>query len=259
MTAADTENLWSNSISERLCAARALSESELAKARARLRADRPCPSWPYGYATSINPLLMTLGVSPGSARSWAGRDPAKQPFDAPTAGKQHSHIARLERETEFGKRVCHLAGEILQIGEIPEEDAYAVFGNVVLDPNRSGRASNVTIKREFAWWILRTIRDHLRPRYLICLGMKGNRSTARFLEQSFDGFMRKEPHREYRFRSYKRSELTFEEWDVEGSHGNQIKIVYWPQHPRRAPFSSFEIWRAACREFAERHGDLIRP
>ena len=137
MTKARAERLWSDSASERLSAACALAPAELDAARAHLRADAPATVrtiWPYGYATSINPLLVTLGISPGSARSWKGKDPSKLPFEAPTAGKPHPHIARLGCSTRFGKWVQHLAREVLQTGDLAEEHAYALFGNLVLDP-----------------------------------------------------------------------------------------------------------------------------
>ena len=251
--------LWSDSAGERLAATRTLSEPALVEARARLRAGLPTADWPYGFATSINPLLVTLGISPGSARSWKGRDPAKDPFAAPTAGQPHPHLTVMRRATPFGDRIRHLARTILTVGDLTDDDAYALFGNVVLDPGRSGAARDVRINPEFAGWVLRAIRDHLRPRHLICLGMKGHRDAARLLEQTFDGFVRARPHREHRFRFYERSELTFQEWDVEGPHGNKTTVVFWPQHPRRAPFTRFDFWQAACREFAERHGADIRP
>ena len=89
--------------------------------------------------------------------------------------------------------------------------------------------------------------------------MKGNRTVAELLKVAFVGFDRETPCAVHRFEGYPRSDLTFEEWEVIGPNGNRILIVYWPQHPRRAPFSSPEYWRRACREFAGRHGGRIRP
>ena len=262
MTALNTERLWSDSVSERLAAARKLDGPTRLALRERLRDHAPDTvraQWPYGYATSINPLLVTLGVSPGSARSWKGKDPSKLSFEPPIAGRPHPHIARLGCSTSFGKRVLHLARTLLQTGDLTAEDAYAVFGNVVLNPGRSGEASSVTVDPAFAGWVLRSIRDQLRPRFLVCFGMKGNCTVAELLKDTFVGFDRKTPCTARRFEGYLRSKLTFEEWEVIGPNGNRILIVYWPQHPRRAPFSSPEYWQAACQEFAERHGGRIRP
>ena len=211
MAETDTNHLWTDSARERLAAARGLSEPAQVEARARLRAGLPTADWPYGFATSINPLLVTLGVSPGSARSSKGRDPAKDPFVAPTAGQPHPHLTVMRRATPFGERIRHLARTILRVGNLTDDDAYALFGNVVLDPGRSGTARAVRIDPQFAGWVLRAIRVHLRPRHLVCIGIKGHRDAARLLEQTFDGFVRARPHREHRFRFYKRSELTFQE------------------------------------------------
>ena len=259
MTTINASQLWSDSAGERLAAARALSEAALVEAHAELRAGLATADWPYGFATSINPMLVTLGVSPGSARSWKGRDPATEPFAAPTAGQSHPHLTAMRRATPFGDRIRHLARTVLKVGDLTDEDAYALFGNVVLDPGRSGAASDVRLRPQIAGRVLRVIRDQLRPRHLICFGMKGHRDAGRLLEQTFDGFTRSRPSRQDRFRSYERRHLTFQEWDVEGPSGNKIVIVFWPQHPRRAPFSDLDIWQAACREFAERHGADIRP
>ena len=231
MTEIDTNQLWSASAGARLAAARALSEPALSEVRARLRTGLPTADWPYGFATSINPLLVTLGISPGSARSWKGRDPAKEPFAAPTAGQPHPHLTAMRRATPFGERIRCLARTILKVGDLTDEDAYALFGNVVLDPGRSGAARDVQIDPEFAGWVLRSIRDQLRPRHLVCIGMKGHRDAARLLEQTFDGFVRARPHRAHRFHSYKRSDLTFLEWDVNGPNGNKTTIVFWPHTP----------------------------
>ena len=188
-----------------MAAARALSEPALTRALARLRADLPLVDWPYGFATSINPLLMTLGVSPGSARSWKGRDPAKDPFDAPTAGRPHPHLTAMRRATPFVDRIRYLARTVLRIESLTEEDAYALFGNVDLDAGRSGTERNVRLDPEFAGWVLRAIRRYLRPRHPVRLGMKVHRDVARLLEQAFDGFERAKPDREYPFHSYGRS------------------------------------------------------
>ena len=148
MTELNTERFWSDSVSERLAAARDLNQTARLALRERLRDDAPetvRAQWPYGYATSVNPLLVTLGISPGSAQSWKGADPSKLPFEPPTAGCPHPHIARLGCSTAFGKRVVHLARTILQTGDLTAEDAYGLFGNVVLNPGRSGKASSVTI------------------------------------------------------------------------------------------------------------------
>ena len=252
------EDLWSDSVGQRLRSARALSEPELEAVHAALCEGCPVEPWPYGNATSINPLLVTLGPSPGNSPNRAVPDPAGRPLDLPTAGRRHPHT-KYEDSRGVWDRIRYLARTILEIGGATEEDAYALLGNMSLDTKRSASVSDVRIDPVFARWVLRTIRDRLRPRYLVCFGLKSKREALGLLEETFDAFARGKPHAEHRFRGYDRSRLVFQEWDCTGPSGNKMKIVQWPQHPSRAPFTSFPFWQQACREFADRHRRLIRP
>ena len=258
MAAAKGKDLWSDSVSERLRSAGGLSERELEAVRAALCEGCPVEPWPYGNATSINPLLVTLGPSPGNSPNRAFPDPAGRPLDLPTAGKRHPHT-NYEDSRGVWDRIRYLARTILQIGGATEENAYALLGNMSLDTRRSGSVSDVRIAPVFARWVLRTIRDRLRPRYLVCFGLKSKKEALGLLEETFDGFALGKPHAEHRFRGYERRRLVFQEWDCTGPCGNEMKIVQWPQHPSRAPFTSFPFWQQACREFADRHGRLVRP
>ena len=107
--------------------------------------------------------------------------------------------------------------------------------------------------------MLRTVRDKLRPRVLVCLGLKGKPEAVELLSAAFDGFDAAGPHAEHPLACYRRSRFVFREWECTGPHGNRIKVVLWPQHPSRAPFTNLATWRDACREFADRHRDLVRP
>ena len=60
-----TARIWTDSIAARLSSARTLSDGALAALHNGLCEGCPVTPWPYGNATSINPLLVTLGASPG--------------------------------------------------------------------------------------------------------------------------------------------------------------------------------------------------
>ena len=250
---------WSDSIEQRLRAARVMSKCELAVVHERLREGCPVEPWPYGCATSINPLLVTLGPSPGNSPDPTVPDPAGKPLAPPTAGERHPHTKYNDRKGVW-RKIRFLARTVLSGGNTDEEeDVYALLGNMSLDTRRAGSATDVPIRLGFGRWVLRTIRDGLRPRYLICIGLKGHEQARNLLEETFDGYERRRPHAEYRFRGYGRVCLTFQEWDCTGPEGNAIKIVHWPQHPSKPPFGSLETWKDACREFADRHRDLVHP
>ena len=258
MAVAKGKDLWSDSVGERLRSARALVGRELEAVHAALCEGCPVEPWPYGNATSINPLLVTLGPSPGNSLDPAVPDPAKERLRLPTADERHPHT-KYKDSRGVWDRIRYLARTVLEIGGATEEEAYALLGNMSLDTRRSGRVRDVQIDPAFGRWVLRTIRDRLRPRYLVCFGLKSKKEALGLLEETFDGFARGKPHAEHRFRGYERSRLAFQEWDCTGLSGNKMKIVQWPQHPSRAPFTSFPLWQQACREFADRHRRLVRP
>ena len=253
-----TAGLWTDSIAERLSSARALSNGALDALQIGLCEGCPVTPWPYGNATSINPLLVTLGASPGGSPNPNDPDAGENPLELPTAGVRHPHTT-YEDAKGFWPKIRCLARTVLAVGTTTAEDAYALFGNMNLDTARSGKASDVQFDPVFGAWVLRTIRDQLQPRFLVCLGLRTSRGANTLLEQAFDGFDRKRPHAEPRLACYQDKRLTFREWDCTAPTGNELKIVHWPQHPSRPEFNAFAPWQAACREFATRHRDLIRP
>ena len=250
--------IWGDSISERLNGARALSDSALCAVQRDLCQGCPVAVWPYGNATSINPLLVTLGPSPGGSPNRKDPDPAGKPLALPTAGVRHPHTT-YEDDKGFWPKIRCLARTVVQAGTTSNADSYALFGNMNLDPNRAGKASDVRIDPAFGEWVLRTIRDRLRPRFVICLGLKGKPDALKLLARVFDEFNGAEPHEAHPLVCYERRRLMFREWNCRGSTGNQTKLVLWPQHPSRSPFTRPEIWRGACQEFADRHRSLVRP
>ena len=256
LSASETARIWSDSIGERLRGARALNESALSGVHEELCRGCPVPPWPYGNATSINPLLVTLGPSPGGSPDRSVPDQSGKPLDLPTAGKRHPHT-NYEDGRNYWRKIRRLARTILQAGTTSSEESYALFGNMNLDSSRSGKASDVRIDEKFGRWVLRTIRDGLRPRFLVCFGLKGKPEAMELLAHAF-GIDPATPH-EHRLECYERKRLVFREWDCEGSTGNPVKLVLWPQHPSQAPFTNMNIWRNACQEFAHRHRGLIRP
>ena len=247
-------------MSERLLAARSLGDEELERLQRELCRGCPVEPWPYGNATTVNPLLVTLGASPGASPS--ADDPGVGPLELPPAGAMHPH-AIYEDGRGFWRKVRLLARELLTVGSATEADAYALFGNMNLSPVRSGSASEVQVEERFAAWVVETVRDRLRPRFLVCLGLKARRNgpgrdLAALLERSFSDFCADRPHAAHGF-EHGSTRYEFSEWDVIGPLGNAVKVVHWPQHPSRPPFGKFAVWERACREFAGRHAGLLRP
>ncbi len=67
-------------------------------------------------------------------------------------------------------------------------------------------------------------------------------------KHAFDGSSRPRTQRS-------RPRYFFEEWNV--AEGQLNKIVFWPNHPRWPPVSTFKDWKTACEEFKNRNGKLV--
>lgn len=251
------EDLWAPTPRERLNAARHITSGELKQIHENLGRGCPIEPWPYGNATVINPLLVTLGVSPGNSPATGDNEfLIAGGHEFPPAGTPHPGT-RYRDTAGYWDKLRLLARLALMGPGTDEDDALSLFGNLNLDTGQSGEASNVTVKSDFAAWVSRTIRYGLRPRLVVMLGLstylRSNRSIAEIFENTFPGFDIKKPQREVPFSAYMQKNLVFREWDIPCENDGALTLVMWPQHPSRAPFSNFELWDASCREFAERY------
>ena len=255
------KDIWGSSKNARLAAAKAIPEGDLKKINELLCLDCPITPWPFGNATSINPLLVTLGASPGGSPSDGDTgflESGSHPF--PTAGYPHPGTAYQDTKGYWDK-MRGLASEFLTPDGGSLNDALALFGNVNLDTSCNGKAQQVIVDLAFANWVLKLISNGLRPRFLVLLGLSGylqsNPEVNKLFEQTFQGFDSRRPHRKIRFSGYLEKNLIFREWDVFNNAGEELMIVMWPQHPSRVPFVSMDTWRASCTEFSERYVHLI--
>lgn len=210
-------------------------------------------------------MLVTLGASPGN--SPAPGDIASTAYlELPPAGEPHPHVY-YEDTKGYWDSVRHLARIMLKPSAGSENDAFALFGNMNLDRERSGSASEVTIDPSFARWVLRTIRYGLRPRWLVCLGLTTRLKQDRALRQALESLLDLDidkPDEEYPFESERRPIKSqgriyyFREWRVP-TVDVPLTVVFWPQHPSWPPLNTCAKWRSACKQFFDRHpGDAER-
>ena len=248
-------DLWCESASRRLKSARSLTALQLDCIRKALCEGCPVEPWPYGNATSINPLLVTLGASPGNSPQAGDLDTG--PLELPPAGLPHPHVENYQDGSGYWDKVRHLARAVTTPTDGSETDAYALFGNMNLDPARSGDASSVDINRTFAEWVLRTIKCQLRPRWLVCLGLTGKFRQDRAVRQAFESIFELDLEKPDEKHQLLASRYCFREWEVHAGR-HPLIVVLWPNHPSRHPFGDFEQWRGACEQFRVRHAERLR-
>ena len=96
--------VWSSNPLERLAAARQLNELEIKELHEDLAKDCPIKPWPFGNATTVNPFLVTLGVSPGNSPESGDHGFFKGKCrQFPTAGEPHPGCVRLTDVSVVGE------------------------------------------------------------------------------------------------------------------------------------------------------------
>ena len=258
---APPEELWATSRKARLASARAITSEALDAVHTELCRGRTEPGWPYGSATPVNPVLVVLGPSPGNSPKRGDRHfVAREPFALPTSGEPHPGVW-YDDPKGYWNKIRELARAVLDADGAIGADAFSLFGTMNLSSAASGNASSAPISTPGARWVLATIRDGLRPRVLVLLGMRTlltvGGEVCGLLEHTFKGVNMRRPHREYPLDAYTKRRLTFREWDTSAGDGAPLLLVDWPQHPNRAPFTNARWWSAACEQFAAHHPSLI--
>lgn len=265
-TGSEYLDLWSNDPAIRLNAARRLDSAAIERLTSSLLDKCPLTSWPFGSPTVANPFLLTLAVSPGGSPSNENlEEHIIEAYAGPTFGRPHDGIYYPDR-ARFWRKLRNLA-EIC-FPNFNETDAHSLYGHLNLDNGCAGNARYASFNPKLGRWVLDRIVNHLRPRFVIILGVQGYlkhfpEARNAVNEILFNGVeiagvrCLTEPHRAIPLNSYSKANLCFREWDVQYSDGRMITYVFWPQHPSRPPFSSFDYWVEACEDFFERHKKVL--
>lgn len=227
-------------------------EATLGKKVSQLRSSlvKGCPiePWPYGNSTSINPFIVTLGVSPGVSHQKGDQVYHRGGNQFPTAGTPHPGVYYKDTK-KYWCKIRFLAQTTLEAYNVGRDDALSLFGNLNLDTRRNASPDKASVDPAFATWVLQMIRCKLRPHFVVMLGMLGflrnNKSIHEAFNKSFSGFNVNDPHHTFPFKGYKKKQFQFRQWNF-----GDLTLVMWPQSPTHSPFASnLEAWKAACGEF----------
>jgi len=252
------EGLWSSSPTHRLRAAKALTQQQLDQIHRNMLTNAPNGKWPHGQSTSINPLIVVLGPSPGASPQTGDEDdPYDKPQILPTSGV-HPMISTYNDGKRFFESCRTLFNTMLASRRINGPDVFSLCGIMNLNPFRAGSANDVEFDPDFVKWVLHIISEHLRPRILVCLGLKGrlNGDAKHLFEETFSGLNFRHAQ-SFVFKAYEDKRLTFDELEIPNRGDYPMLLVSWPNHSSRAPFSNSDLWEKSCEEFRDRHRHLI--
>ncbi len=246
MGASHAGQLWHEDAHTRLQTARNISPADQASYVNSVSANCPVPTWPHGMPTAINPKIVVLGPSPGNSPE-KGEKQAPSSYSPPTFGTAHSKLFYSDARGFFAKVRLLCIGILREQYGLSDGDALALSGMMNLDIGQFGRSSEVKYDPNLVRWVLRTIIDKLRPDHLICIGLKSEAKVI--LPQIAQGIDATRPDRVLTFRAYAKRSLTYQEWSVKRNDSATTRVVLWPQHPGKAPFTNAQLWQASIDEY----------
>lgn len=241
--------LWDSNPHVRLRAARDTGATNQDAIQKWVSSNCPVTPWPYGMPTVINPKIIVLGPSPGNSPAKDGGAAPLPSYDPPAFGEPHQKLFYQDTKRFFVKVRALCSGILATRYGLTEHEALSLSGMMNLDTGQFGNAKDVQFDAQLVRWVLSTIHEKLRPDYLICLGLKSR--IADILPFVSPGLDSRRPHRTLEFKGYTRRVLRYHEWTVRRSDGDSMRLVLWPQHPSRAPFSNPLLWQASIDEYAK--------
>jgi len=241
-------DLWSATPRERVRAAADLAPEQRAAALRRVLFNG---SWPFGMPTSINPLVVVVGASPGNRPAAVPSDIAPdKPYDPPTFGKPHPGFFYPDGSHYWDKTriLCiHLTRAFDR--SLSEEEALAVSGHLNLGTALFGSARVEATDQDITRWVGQLLTTALHPRVIVTVGLGGllsaNPELRAALAQGGLDIPWERPEQSESLSGYRYS---FKMWRL--SHA-PVTVITWPNHPSRHPFSGgapFAVWRAAVEQ-----------
>ena len=184
----------------------------------------------------------------------------------PTAGEPHPGVRYQDTRLHWDSMRLLATTLLGKAEDASGNDALTQFGHMNLDTRARGKAEDVSVTLPFATWVLVSLRDILRPRVLVLLGLttflarSRNRPVRRLIESTFFGVQLARPQATYSVEALSGLNYVFREWDIKLPDGCDMKLVLWPQRIGRAPIGSSNLdrWRNVWEEFKARHEAILR-
>jgi len=219
----------------RLLAAAALDEPARLTILDALALTAPYKPWPRGMPTSVNPLLVVVGVSPGNSPRVKGE--AFLPNYIPTFATAAPGFWYPD-QAHYWEKVRLLSKEIVRIWDpaLLEAECLSLTGHLNLGVGMFGSASRDAIELPVVRWVSSVLFKQLQPRIVIGLGLTG------LLLGAQGGSIREAWNEGGLAVDWRRPDMMdaggyrYRRWLANRKDGEPIEIVIWPNHPSRAPF-----------------------
>lgn len=222
----------------------------------------PFSEWPGGMPASIDPELVFIGVSPGNSPMPEDAAPSKAVsqsprfVSAPTFHKPSNSHFYYPDTSRYWEKLRYLAHQyfLQENEEITENAAISCCSHFNLGTGDAGSATKHDVEEDVVKWVSRLLDRVHKPKLVILFGLNKilkdevvsgwwNHDQGLTVPWSF-------PDKQASLASQDRN-YRFREWRVTASSGNEVKLVMWPNHPSRPPFTNIEVWYRAVREYLQ--------
>ncbi len=119
----------------------------------------------------------------------------------------------------------------------------------------TGRASKSDVDPQYINWVSTLLNQKLKPDLVVLFGLKSilkdnlvSNSWNAGSGLQIDDWSK--PNKSLDFIDTEtQQKYSFSEWVVTNELGHSFKVVLWPNHPSRPPFSDMEKWKKAVRQY----------
>jgi len=222
--------------------------------------------WPYGMPASIDPKVVFIGVSKGASPSPKDNGTKLNGDDC-----LFSKVAEAKREGKhfyypdgrrYWEKLRLLSYNYFKVSctDITEEDAISMSSHFNLGLGSAGRAEKSDVDPQYINWASTLLNQKLKPDLVVLFGLK-NILKDKSVRDSWNAGSGlridnwSKPNNTIDFSDKEaKSKYSFYEWTVTNALGHPIKIVLWPNHPSRPPFSDFKKWEQAVNQYVNSDG-----
>jgi len=215
-----------------------------------------CPdqTWPSDERCSPDPKIVIIGVSPGNSPEGTNKEAAEKSCQDTNKGLR----GFFYRDTRnYWNKVRYLARELTAI---PEHDSLLIVSHFNLGINSSGKASIESVEKNMIQWISRLLNKVIKPDLVIFFGLKGILTNPKISDLWNEGEGLKIdwrlPNAKIAFPNNGRN-YYYSEWSATNALGHKMRLVIWPNHPSRPPFSSnMKSWERSVMEYTNHYNRM---
>jgi hypothetical protein len=239
-----------------------LKPKDKVKLKDELILSTPESVWPDGMPASLDPKLILVGVSPGNAPNYEAEELRKESSDycysEPRAIKtENSHFFYPDARHYWIKlRYLSLSFFKRYHPEITEIQALSLTTHVNLGTGSAGCATKKDVEEDYVNWVSKLLNEIHSPDLVVFFGLNSilkDDEISKWWNESGLPVDWKNPINTLKFNGYEKINYYFREWSVKNSKNHPIRLVIWPNHPSRPPFSDLSIWKQSVNEYLDNY------